>query len=57
MKFLKEVKAEMAKVVWPSREKTLTYTVIVILISLFVAYYMAFFDYVFVQYGMPLFFS
>ena len=52
MKFLKQVKAEMAKVVWPSKNKTIFYTVIVILVSVFVAYYMSFFDYVFVHYGV-----
>jgi len=52
MKFLKEVKAEMQKVVWPSREKVLMYTVIVIAISLFIAYYMTLFDYLFIKYGI-----
>jgi preprotein translocase subunit SecE len=52
MKFLKQVKAEMTKVVWPSRNKTIFYTIIVIAVSLFVAYYMAFFDFAFVKYGI-----
>ncbi|MGB0925141.1 MAG: preprotein translocase subunit SecE [Minisyncoccia bacterium] len=52
MKFLKQVKAEMAKVVWPSRSKTLLYSFIVIAVSLAVAYYMAFFDFAFVKYGV-----
>jgi len=52
MKFLKQVKAEMTKVVWPPRDKTLFYTIIVIVVSLFVAYYMSFFDFVFVKYGI-----
>jgi len=52
MKFLKQVKAEMVKVVWPSKNKTLLYSVIVIAVSLFVAYYMAIFDFVFVTYGI-----
>ena len=33
MKFLKQVKAEMTKVVWPPRDKTLFYTIIVIVVS------------------------
>ena len=52
MKFLKQVKAEMTKVVWPSRNKTILYSVVVILVSLFVAYYMAAFDFVFLKYGI-----
>jgi preprotein translocase SecE subunit len=52
MKFLKQVKAEMTKVVWPSKNKTIFYAIIVIAISLFVAYYMSFFDYLFVNYGV-----
>ena len=52
MKFLKQVKAEMTKVVWPSRNKTVFYTIIVIAVSLFVAYYMALFDFVFLKYGV-----
>ncbi len=52
MKFLKQVKAEMSKVVWPSKQSTLFYTLVVILISVFVAYYMSLFDYIFVHYGI-----
>lgn len=52
MKFLKQVKAEMTKVVWPSRSKTLLYSFIVIVISLAIAYYMAIFDFAFVKYGV-----
>ncbi len=52
MKFLKQVKAEMTKVVWPSKNKAMFYTFVVILISLFVAYYMSLFDFLFVEYGI-----
>lgn len=52
MKFLKQVKAEMTKVVWPSRNKTILYSFVVIAISLFIAYYMSLFDFVFIQYGI-----
>lgn len=52
MKFLKQVKAEMVKVIWPSRNKTILYSFVVILVSLFVAYYMALFDFIFVKYGI-----
>ncbi|MCD5389831.1 MAG: preprotein translocase subunit SecE [Candidatus Pacebacteria bacterium] len=52
MKFLKKVQAEMTKVVWPSRNKTILYTIAVILVSLFIAYYMAGFDFIFLKYGV-----
>ncbi len=52
MKFLKEVKAEFMKVTWPSRETALMYTALVISISVFVAYYMFIFDYLFLKYGI-----
>jgi len=52
MKFLKEVKAELAKVTWPPKERVFLYTAIVIIISIFVAYYMSFFDYLFLKYGV-----
>lgn len=52
MKFLKQVQAEMVKVVWPKKELTALYTVVVILISLFVAYYLNLFDFIFTNYGL-----
>jgi len=52
MKFLKEVQAEMLKVIWPNKNTTALYTVVVILISLFVAYYLNVFDFIFTNYGL-----
>ncbi len=52
MKFLKQVSAEMKKVVWPSRNITIMYTLIVILVALFVAYYLGAFDFIFTNYGL-----
>jgi preprotein translocase SecE subunit len=52
MKFLKEVQVEMAKVIWPTKNTTAMYTVVVILISLFVAYYLNIFDFIFTNYGL-----
>ena len=52
MKFLKHVQAEMSKVVWPDANTTATYTFIVIVISVFVAYYLGFFDFIFQEYGL-----
>ncbi|MCI5051323.1 MAG: preprotein translocase subunit SecE [Candidatus Pacebacteria bacterium] len=52
MKFLKQVQAEMAKVVWPDKNTTALYTFVVIVISLFVAYYLSLFDFIFTNYGL-----
>lgn len=35
--FFKDVRAELAKVIWPSRQDTLRYTVIIIVFSLVIA--------------------
>jgi preprotein translocase subunit SecE len=45
--FLKEVRLEMKKVNWPSREETIKYTLIVIGVSLAVAIYLGGLDYIF----------
>lgn len=44
----------MAKVVWPSRQKTLVYSFIVIIVSVAVAYYLGLFDFIFQNYGLKL---
>ncbi|MFT5359612.1 MAG: preprotein translocase subunit SecE [Candidatus Paceibacteria bacterium] len=45
--FLKKVKGEMTHTTWPTRKQTINYTIIVIVISLFVAYYLGLFDIIF----------
>ncbi|MEK7662275.1 MAG: preprotein translocase subunit SecE [Patescibacteria group bacterium] len=45
--YLRETKGELKHVSWPSRRQTLTFTVIVILISIATAYFLGIFDYVF----------
>ena len=45
--FLKEVKVEMKKVNWPTRETTVKYTLIVIGVSLIVAAYLGSLDVLF----------
>ena len=52
MKFLKQVQVEMSKVIWPTKNTTAMYTVVVILVSLFVAYYLNVFDFIFTNYGL-----
>lgn len=42
--YLKETRVEMKHVSWPSRSQAINYTVIVILVSLFVAAYLGLFD-------------
>ena len=38
--FLKEVKEELSKVTWPSREQTIRYTVLVILVAVTVGIFL-----------------
>jgi len=45
--FLKEVRLEMKKVNWPSREQTIRYTLIVIGVSAAVAIYLGGLDFIF----------
>jgi len=43
--FLKEVKVELAKVSWPTRNQTVVYTIVVIGISFFLAVYLGLLDF------------
>ena len=45
--YLKETRAEMAHVSWPTRRQSIIYSVIVILISVFVGVLLGLFDSVF----------
>ncbi len=45
--YFKEIKAELAHVVWPSRKQTVYYTIIVIVLSVVVAYFLGLFDFIF----------
>jgi preprotein translocase subunit SecE len=45
--FLQEVKAEMSKVVWPSRQQAIQLTVVVIIVSVLVGVYTGGLDYLF----------
>jgi preprotein translocase subunit SecE len=47
LNFLKEAKVELTKVNWPTREKTINYTLVVIGISLAVAMFLGGLDYFF----------
>lgn len=45
--YFKETKTELKHVIWPSRNQTLYYTLIVIVLSVVVAYYLGIFDFIF----------
>ena len=45
--YFKEVRAEMKHVTWPTRMQTLYFTIAVLIVSGFVAYFLGFFDYLF----------
>ena len=45
--YLKEVKAEMKNITWPTRNQTIFYTVTVLAISIIIAYYLGLLDFIF----------
>jgi preprotein translocase subunit SecE len=45
--YLKDVRAELKHVTWPSRNQTIIYTIVVILVSAATAVYLGLFDYLF----------
>lgn len=47
LNFLREVKGEMKHVNWPARKQIVTYTILVVVVSLFVAAYVGVFDHIF----------
>jgi len=47
--YIKETKTELKHVIWPSRRQTLYYTLIVIILSVVIAYYLGIFDFIFSQ--------
>jgi len=47
--YFKDTKAELKHVIWPSKSQTLYYTLIVIVLSVVVSYYLGIFDFIFSQ--------
>ena len=47
--YIKETQGEMKHVSWPTKKQTIAYTLLVIIISVAVALYSGFFDFVFTQ--------
>ncbi len=45
--YIKETRAEMAHVTWPSRKQAIAYSVAVVLVSFGVAVFLGLFDYIF----------
>jgi preprotein translocase subunit SecE len=43
--YLKEVRAEIKNITWPTRKQTIFYTVTVLAVSIFVAYYLGLLDF------------
>ena len=46
LNFLKEVKEELAKVAWPSREQTTRYTILVVIVAVAVGLFLGGLDYI-----------
>lgn len=44
--YIKETRGELSHVSWPTRRQAITFTAIVIMISILTAIYLGFFDYV-----------
>lgn len=45
--YIKETRAEMAHVTWPTRKQAISYSLLVIAVSVVTAFLLAFFDYIF----------
>ena len=49
VKFFRGVKAELKKVVWPTRKELINYTIVVFLVTIFIALLIYVFDAIFAQ--------
>jgi len=47
IQYLKDTRGELHHVAWPTRLQTMVYTALVVALSIFIALYLGFFDYVF----------
>ncbi len=48
--FVKEVKVELEKVVWPSKEQTIKLTLIVLIVTVMVGFFLGGIDYLLTQF-------
>lgn len=47
LNYFKETKAEMKHVKWPTRKQAVNFTIVVIIVSVFLAYFLGLFDFIF----------
>jgi preprotein translocase subunit SecE len=47
--YIKETRAEMAHVTWPSRKQAISYSIVVVIVSIATAVTLGLFDYIFAQ--------
>lgn len=47
--YLNETKTELKHVIWPSKKQTMYYTVIIIILSIIISYYLGIWDFIFAQ--------
>lgn len=47
--YLNDTKTELKHVIWPSKNQTLYYTVIVVILSVVISYYLGIWDFIFAQ--------
>ncbi|HCY17712.1 MAG: Preprotein translocase, SecE subunit [Candidatus Nomurabacteria bacterium GW2011_GWF2_35_12] len=47
--YFKETKTELKHVIWPNKQQTIFYSLIVIVLSILIAYLLGVFDFVFLQ--------
>ncbi|MES2214338.1 MAG: preprotein translocase subunit SecE [Patescibacteria group bacterium] len=45
--YIRDTRGELSHVSWPTRRQAIAFTVIVILVSVFTAFFLGFFDYIF----------
>ena len=49
IEYFKETKTELKHVIWPNRRQTIYYTIIVVVLSVLIAYFLGVFDFAFLQ--------
>ncbi len=49
IEYFKETKIELKHVIWPNRRQTVFYTIVVVVLSVLIAYFLGVFDFAFLQ--------
>jgi len=47
--YFKETKMELKHVIWPTKHQTIVYSIIVVILSVLIAYILGVFDFIFLQ--------